>query len=367
MGLFDTEGKLVHASAQYLAIVDRLKRVSSAEAIGQSWDRLWFGTPDVTAAFADVVHQGRPQRLDEVRATDDHTPSVWDCTLIPIAREPGGQVDYVVMSAVEVTRPVLAREALEQVNRLKDNFLSLASHELRTPLTPLAAYVEVLALLLAEKRRDPEWDRQVGDVLAKFRQQISYMARLTEDLVDMSRIRSGKLSLDLKPVDLRRVVEEGRDQAALLDGNAVVRLEVLENGDLSTMADELRLAQVVYNLVSNAIRHAPASGDIVIRVSSRTAEGRRWGRVEVRDAGPGIPDAYRDDLFERFLSPTRMGRAARAGLGLGLFISAKIVEQHRGRIGVDHLDPGTSVWFEVPLTGQPAGSAPESRAASPSR
>jgi two-component system CheB/CheR fusion protein len=367
MGLFDTKGKLIHASAQYLAIVDRLKRVAAAEAIGQSWDHLWFGTPDVTTAFADVVRQGRPEHLNEVRATVDHTPSVWDCTLIPIAREPGGQVDYVVLSAVEVTRPVLAREALEQVNRLKDNFLSLASHELRTPLTPLAAYVEMLAHLLAEKRRDPEWDRQVGDVLTKFRQQIGYMARLTEDLVDMSRIRSGKLSLDLKPVDLRRVVEEGRDQAALLDGNAVVRLEMGENGDLTTMADELRLAQVVYNLVSNAIKHAPASGDILVRVSSRTAEGQRWGRIEVRDAGPGIPSAYRDDLFERFLSPTSIGRAARAGLGLGLFISAKIVEQHRGRIGVDHLDPGTSVWFEVPLAGQRAGSVPESRAASSSR
>jgi len=355
MGLFDRRGTLVHGSQQYLAILQRLRGIEPSRAVGRSWSDLWFGEPDAVDRFAEVVRNATPERLHEVRNHGASEPSIWDCSLIPIAPEGGGPVDYVVVTAVEITRPVLARDALEQVDRLKDSFLSLASHELRTPLTPLAAYVEVLAHLIAEKRRGPEWERQIEDVVTKFRRQIGYMSRLTEDLVDVSRIRSGKLTLDMKPVDLRKVVEEGREQTIALGGGADIEVET---GDktLPIDADEMRLTQVVYNLLSNALKHAGSSEGVKVRVGSRPEDGMAWGRVEVEDRGLGIPEPYRNDLFYRFLSSTvRERRGARSGLGLGLFISARIIEQHGGRIGVDHLSPGTRVWFEVPLRSDGGG------------
>jgi two-component system CheB/CheR fusion protein len=346
MGLFDADGHLVHASQQYLAIVNRLCHIEPSSAVGQHWSRLWFGSAEDREKFEQVVRLARPERLPEVRAGDGEQ-SVWDCTLIPIAPDQGGPPDYVVLTCVEVTRPVLAREALEQVNRLKDTFLSMASHELRTPLTPLAAYVEVLAHLISEKRRDADWEHQVSEVISKFRRQITYMSRLTEDLVDISRIRSGQLALERKPVDLKKIVEEGRDQAEILGDRPKIELDEPVS-DVIVNGDEIRLTQVVYNLLSNSIKHASSSDRIRISVLERDQDGHRLGRVEVEDSGPGIPIAYRDDLFQRFLSPSR-GRVARSGMGLGLFISAQIVEQHGGRIGVDHLDSGTKVWFEIPL------------------
>ncbi|HET9250776.1 MAG TPA: chemotaxis protein CheB [Candidatus Eisenbacteria bacterium] len=350
MGLFTSEGMLLHATEQYLAILTRLRKIDPRDAAGQSWARLWFGGPETADAFDRVVRDGRPERLHEVRVYAVEEDSIWDCTLIPITQHGGGRVDYVVLTAVEVTRPVLAREALEQVDRLKDNFLSLASHELRTPLTPLAAYVELLAHLLSEKQRDPEWERQMNDVVGKFRRQIGYLSRLTEDLVDISRIRSGHLSLDLKPVSLKRIVEEGRDQALALGRDPTIDMEVDASNDLLVEADEMRLIQVVWNLLSNTQKHAPSAKNVKLRVRERTSNGQKWGRVEVEDSGSGIPEAYRKDLFQRFLSPQpREARSARSGLGLGLFISARIVEQHGGRIGVEHLDPGTLIYFELPL------------------
>ncbi|HET9939482.1 MAG TPA: chemotaxis protein CheB [Candidatus Eisenbacteria bacterium] len=357
MGLFNAEGKLVHASQQFLGMLQRLRKIDPAHAIGMDWERLWFGAPDLLDTFQTAVSEGRAQRLNEVQIEGDPQRAVWDCSLIPITPEGGGAVDFVVVTAVEVTRPVLAREAVEQVDRLRDNFLSLASHELRTPLTPLAAYIEVLAHLLGEKSRTPDWERQVQDVIGKFRRQIGYMSRLTEDLVDISRIRSGKLTLDRRPVDLRHAVEEGRDQALALGANARVQVTSAD-ADLTVHGDEMRLAQVVYNLLSNAMKHASASERIEVRLSEKRDNGRAWGRVEVCDEGPGIPEEYRDDLFLHFVNPTRReGRAARSGLGLGLFISARIVEQHEGRIGVEDLEHGTCIWFEIPLIDARVGAS----------
>jgi signal transduction histidine kinase len=176
----------------------------------------------------------------------DGEQSVWDCTLIPIALDQGGSPDYVVLTCVEVTRPVLAREALEQGNRLKDTFLSMASHELRTPLTPLAAYVEVLAHLMSEKRRDADWEHQVSEVISKFRRQITYMSRLTEDLVDISRIRSGHMSLERKPVNLKkmsRMAEIRRKSSGTAEDRAR-RARVRRHGERGRDP----LTQVVYNL-----------------------------------------------------------------------------------------------------------------------
>ena len=351
MALFDArDGRLVLASRPYLATVARLHRIPPEEAIGRKWKELWFGSVDTGAEFEEVARSGVPQRLHEVHVLGENGPAIWDCSLIPIATEHGGGIDYVALSAVEVTRPVLAREELEQLDRLKDNFLSLASHELRTPLTPLAAYVELLSHLVEEDRSAPAWGDQVRDVIVKFRRQIGYLSRLTEDLVDVARLRSGKLTLDLRPVDLRRVAEEARELVATLaaPSHPGIRLEVTTRGGLTIQADEMRMIQVVQNLLSNAIKHGGDQGEISMVVSDRNDNGRRWTRVAVRDFGAGIPPAYRSQLFQRFLQPQRGGRSARSGLGLGLFISARIVEQHGGRIGAEHNDPGTTIWFEVP-------------------
>jgi len=113
----------------------------------------------------------------------------------------------------------------------------------------------------------------------------------------------------------------------------------------------MRLVQVVYNFISNAIKHAPGSEPIEVSLRTRSDGGRKWGRVEVRDFGPGVPEQVRSDLFVRVMHPAAHdSRTARSGMGLGLFISARIIEQHVGRIGIDAEKPGTKVWFELPIS-----------------
>ncbi|HYJ33529.1 MAG TPA: CheR family methyltransferase [Candidatus Binatia bacterium] len=348
LAMFEASGgRLVDANRRYFDVIQRLRGLGPDEARGQDWRRLWLQGEDTSSRFAEVLAMRKPLRLDEIHVGEGNDTSVWDCSLIPIASAAGGSVDHVILSAVEVTRSVLAREQLEQLDRLKDNFLSLASHELRTPLTPLSAYAEVLANLIVEKRRDADWEARANDVVSKFRRQVAYMSRLTEDLVDLARLRSGQLSLEVKPVELRRVLEQARDQSAMESTAAPVELEAAPG--VVVLGDEMRLVQVAHNILSNALKHATGTDRVVVSTRTRSENGTRWGRVEVADDGPGIPAAYRGDLFQRFLRQEGDGRAARGGLGLGLFIAARIVEQHGGRIGAEHRDPGTTIWFEVPL------------------
>jgi signal transduction histidine kinase len=365
LALFEaTSGRLVCASPAFAPLVTRRdswtastrepdgppvpERLSSQT--GVRWQDLGFLAPDeARSIFQEALKSRQPLRLPRVRIGEAMT--TWECSLTPVRESPDGPVHHVVVSAVDVTDQVRAREELELTDRLKDQFLSLASHELRTPLTPLSMYAEVLKRLLAEDERSPDWKRKMQEAVSKFQSQISHIARLIDDLVDMARLESDRLSIECKPVDLKSVLPRAREQSLAAAPAMPVRLH-LPNQPARVMVngDEGRLLQVVGNLLNNAMRHATGSDQIDLSLSVSQTNSEALARIEVRDNGPGIAPEVMETLFTRFSKGSRPSLASRSGLGLGLYISRGIVEQHGGTIRVrTEGGQGSTFTVELPL------------------
>jgi signal transduction histidine kinase len=236
-----------------------------------------------------------------------------------------------------------ARAKAEEALRLRDEFLSIAAHELKTPLTALLGYTQLaLRRLPADGPVEPE---RAIETLRTIREQGDRLARLVNQLLDVSRIETGKLVVERERADLgeltRRVVEQARLRAA----DHQITLEA--PASLGARIDPLRVEEVLGNLLDNAIKYSPDGGRV--EVTLRAVDG--WAELRVRDHGVGIPPERRGAIFERFYQAHDDG-GARAGLGLGLFISRQIVDLHGGQIRAEFPpDGGTCFVVRLPLAG----------------
>jgi len=236
-----------------------------------------------------------------------------------------------------------ARREAEAANRLKDEFLATLSHELRTPLNAILGWV---ALLQAGKTDPQTLDRAMTVIERNARAQ----AQLVDDLLDVSRIITGKLSLDLRPVDLAATLREVADAirpAAEAKGIAV-EVEVGE-GTPRLKADPARLQQMVWNLVSNAVKFTPGEGRVWIRARQR--QGRV--EIEVEDRGIGIAQEFLPHVFERFRQQDSSTTRAHGGLGLGLAIVRHLVELHGGEVEAESAGKGQGAVFRIRLPLRP--------------
>jgi signal transduction histidine kinase len=227
-------------------------------------------------------------------------------------------------------------EQLVEIDRLKDEFVSSISHELRTPLTSIAGYVE----LLQEEEENPE----KLDHLAIVGRNSERLLALVSDLLFAARLQYGRLELERSPVDLRKVVLQCIDSARPRAQAASVELDVEAEDVPSIMGEPAKLAQLLDNLVSNAIKFTPRDGHVSVRLTGHP----ELIRIEVSDTGIGIPDRERNRLFERFFRAQSALERQIQGTGLGLYISKAIVDAHGGRIGVDSA-PGKGTTFVVEL------------------
>ncbi len=224
-----------------------------------------------------------------------------------------------------------------QHRHLQDEFLSLASHELRTPLTSVQGYLD---LLLTRVQRTSD-DERIRRYATQAQGQTRRLVALVRDLTDVARLESGKLTLDLAPLDLAalaaEVVETARDlppgHTTRLDAGAV---------PLRVRGDAGRLEQVLFNLLTNAFAHAPSAAPIDVRLGQ---EGTAVA-LEVQDYGWGIAAGQLPHLFSRFYQVARNDRPSQGGLGLGLFICQELVVAHGGRIAVTSTE-GTGTTFTV--------------------
>ncbi len=225
-----------------------------------------------------------------------------------------------------------AREALQ----LREDFLSIASHELKTPLTPLAARLSFLQRRLADGQTlSPE-------SIDKPLQSLRKLTELINDLLDTSQIEHGRLNLHLQPQPLEEIVRLGVDP--FRKGSPLHRLVVdVPDESLWVEADRERMAQVVANLVDNAIKYSPSGGEVRVRLRPHP-EGVE---LTVSDQGIGIPEDQQTRLFERFYRAANSG-VSYGGLGLGLYITHDIVDLHHGRIWVEST-PGAGSTFHVVL------------------
>jgi len=255
-------------------------------------------------------------------------------------REPNGDVDGIVVFAVDVTEHVLIRRKIEESIQTRDTFFAAAAHELRNPINALQ--LQLLSIMRAAERGDTalplDWVRgRVG----KAAHQVSRLVRLIDNLLDVSRIASGRLHLDLEPVDLAAVVTEVIDRLESAEQAQIVRVSEPTVGQW----DRLRLDQILTNLVSNAVKYGEGRPiQITVKTDGRDA------LLEVSDQGIGIAPEHQERIFERFERVVADRRYA--GFGLGLWITSRIVEEFGGSLSV-RSEPGSGSTFIVRLPKEP--------------
>jgi PAS domain S-box-containing protein len=238
----------------------------------------------------------------------------------------------------EEERERLLREA-QEANRLKDEFLATLSHELRTPLTAILGWARLL--------RGGEITGEASvRALETIERNARAQAQLIDDMLDVSRIVTGKLRLDVAPIDPRSFIDPAVEAVRpAAEAKGVTLRQVTEAGGLVVVGDPARLQQVVWNLLTNAVKFTPAGGSVEVRL------GRAASYVEivVSDTGAGIDAEFLPHVFERFRQADQHANRRHGGLGLGLSIVRHLVELHGGTVSADSAGAGAGATFTVTL------------------
>ena len=231
-----------------------------------------------------------------------------------------------------------AREAAEQANRLKDEFLATLSHELRTPLTAILGWSHML--------RDARADERTFNMAIEVIERNAHTQRqIVDDILDVSRVITGHLRLEAEPTDLRGVVEAAADTARPAATAKSIHLDVsCDPGVGPIMGEPRRLQQVVWNLLLNAVKFTPIGGEVRARVE-RGTDGH--ARLIVSDTGMGIEPEFLPHVFDRFRQGDQSTTRTHGGLGLGLSIVRHLVEMHGGTVRVSSGGAGRGSTFTV--------------------
>ncbi|HXI14561.1 MAG TPA: ATP-binding protein [Thermoanaerobaculia bacterium] len=257
-----------------------------------------------------------------------------------------GAVDGVVLFGSDVTDQVEARRKLEGVaddlkraDRAKDEFIAIISHELRTPMTSILGWARMLELGALDEQT---YQEAVNAITRSTRAQ----AKLIEDLLDESRIASGKLRLDLRPLELNTVVD-----AAVTMVRPAAELQQISiateasDGPLPVSADPVRIQQVIGNILSNALKFVPEGGQVIIRLAREETNAV----LQIRDTGRGMSETFLPYVFDRFRQGGGGGSERHEGLGLGMAIARHLVEMHDGTISASSEGEGRGSTFTIQL------------------
>jgi PAS domain S-box-containing protein len=275
----------------------------------------------------ESIHERRDRRVTEYYE--------WQINRIPLPGDRRGVVCYFR----DISKAVLAREALREADSRKDEFLATLSHELRNPLAPLHSSLEVL------KRVGPQGQR-AGLALDVMQRQLSHLVRLVDDLLEVSRITRGNVELRTERVRLDVVLRNALEASEPLMRAHNHHLNVsIPEEPLVLLADPVRLAQVFGNLLNNAAKYSDDNGEIAI-------EARREGGeavIAISDTGDGIEPAQLPKLFQIFMRGERSARRNQSGLGIGLALVQRLTEMHGGRVEAKSEGAGKGSCFTVRL------------------
>jgi PAS domain S-box-containing protein len=329
------------------AAAERMFGYSAEEMIGSSIRTI---IPPERQAEEDrvleTIRSGqRVEHFETIRQRKDGTLIPVSLTVSPILA-PGGRIIGASKIARDITERVKAEverlellRAVQEASRVKDEFLATLSHELRTPLNAILGYSRMVrsGLLTGEKQ-----DRGIETI----ERNATSLAQIVEDVLDMSRIMSGKLRLHLQPIDLGRLARDavaGLMPAAEAKG---VTIETVVDRSLSpTTGDPDRLQQVLWNLLSNAVKFSGRGAYVSVHVMHSGGQAV----IVVSDTGIGISAEFLPHLFERFRQADAGTTRERGGLGLGLAIARQLVELHGGTIEAASPGPGKGATFTVTL------------------
>ncbi len=325
------------ADGRFLVINDALLELlgcTREEAIGKTTVELGLWSAEERAAFIASVNS-IPQRSFEAtkRSMDGRALRI---VLSAIRGDVDGE-PCLINAITDVTGQRAIEDALRRADRRKDEFLALLSHELRNPLTPILTSARLL-----ERRVDAEGRQDVETIV----RQVKHLARLVDDLLDMSRFAHGAVTLSKTQLDLATVVSRAVEATSPLFEERGHRVDVsMPATGLQVEGDEVRLTQVVDNLLSNAARYTPPGGVV-------TVTGAREGDsvvIRVRDTGVGIDPALLPDLFDTFVQGARGPDRAEGGLGIGLSLVKTLTELHGGSATAHSDGPGRGSEFSVRL------------------
>jgi signal transduction histidine kinase/CheY-like chemotaxis protein len=239
----------------------------------------------------------------------------------------------------QLERAQQARDMAEEENRAKDQFLAMLGHELRNPLAPIGTAAQLLKLPDLDAHRA----RYAGDVIGR---QVEHMNRLLSDMLDVSRVTRGLVTMNLEDVDLRNIVERAVEQTRPLMEERQHRLELrLPNAAVTVRGDQTRLTQVVANLLTNSAKYTPAHGAIQLSLASAGDEAT----LSVADDGEGITAELLPRVFDLFSQGERKADRAQGGLGLGLALVRSLVQLHGGSVEASSPGRGSGSIFTVRL------------------
>jgi PAS domain S-box-containing protein len=275
----------------------------------------------------------------------------WDSVYLPILSA-SGAIDGVMTFDLDVTESVRARRELEEVSRAKDEFLATMSHELRTPLNAMLGW----ATILTSNGNLPRDEAKLARGLQVIERNARAQERLVGDLLDMSRIISGKLRLSLRRTEISAVIHGATDVVRPAAEAKGVRLLVDLDPDLGANAvDPDRLQQVIWNLLTNAVRYTPRDG----RITVTGQRGPSGIGIRVQDTGAGIRREHLPFVFERFRQIDSSTTRSHGGLGLGLAIVRHLVEAHGGSVEAASEGEGRGATFTVTLPIRALDPAPD--------
>ncbi|WP_197340315.1 ATP-binding protein [Ralstonia solanacearum] len=320
----------------------------------------------LTEAGQRVIATGSPTRVEFAFRRQHTQRVVYDVVVMPL-RDDTGEIIGLTNAVIDITehrqaearRTQLleaesrAREEAERASRLKDDFLATVSHELRTPLNAVLGWAQLLAMR-------PYDEAMFRRGLAAIERSARTQVHLIDDLLDMSAILSGKVPLEIGPVDLADVLERARETIEPMAREKQITIDTEYPPVPLLQGDAGRLKQVFWNLLANAVKFTPEGGHIRVSVHA-SPEGLV---ATVRDTGIGIEPTFLPHVFDRFQQADLSSTRRHGGLGLGLAIAKQLVELHHGRITAtsNGTNLGTTMAVTLPLNAPPsneqAGRAP---------
>jgi len=340
--LFDQDGRVRYVGPR---LAEMFEWLPVREFVGKHYEELFGHDARGDGGAAEVARRTREifSRRDERSFDEFEIPRSgrWVTrTSVPV-HGPRGEYFGRLFVYVDVT-------AQKKLDNERSEFLTVAAHELRTPLTPLSMYLQNIDRRLARGMAvDPE-------LASKARRQVTRLAKLVEDLLDVSRLESGRLEIQRDPVELDELVAEVVDDfRAAAQSHQIVLSRPGER--TVVLGDRQRLEQVLVNLLQNAIKYSPQGGQIVVTLRREHGEAL----VSVADQGIGVPAEEQPRLFQRFFRARNAATHHFGGLGIGLFVSHEIVQRHGGRFLVESESGKGAVFsFALPLAAARPAHAP---------
>lgn len=300
------------------------------DALPEIKDQPFLGLLDQVFSTGIAYHTEQ-QRSDLI--VDGKLRTFWfNFTFKPLFNDKGEPYAIFHM-AVDISTQV-------HLQKQKDEFLGIASHELKTPVTVIKAYVQVLEEMLSQSG-----DEMKAGMVRKMEGQINRLNNLIGDLLDVTKINSGKIEFNYTVYNFNQMVREIVEEIQSTAGKHKIELELQEVGQV--YGDKERTGQVIVNLLTNAIKYSPAADTIILKVEKVDKEVQ----VSIRDFGIGISEEQQSRIFEQFYRVDEGRNNTFSGLGLGLYISSEFIRREGGRMWVSsRVGEGSTFYFTLPVT-----------------